>query len=62
MGIDLTNDKGIHLCVGNEQIWKDHSRKDWNNHNYGCFGCGAMEDEGKLDYISEEDYDEEWWE
>lgn len=61
MGIDLNNDKGIHLCVGNEQIWKEQSRKDWNKHNYGCFGCWAMDDEGNLDYISEEDYTEEMW-
>lgn len=61
IGIDLNNDKGIHLCVGNEQIWKEQSRKDWNKHNYGCFGCWTMDDEGNLDYISEEDYTEEMW-
>lgn len=61
MGIDLNDDKGVRLCAGNEQTWKEQVRKDWDKRNYGCFGCWAMDDQGNLDYISEEDYTEEMW-
>lgn len=61
IGIDLNEPTGIRLSEGDEQRWRQQSRREWGKHNFGCFGCWMMDEEGNLDYIREEDYTEEMW-
>jgi len=34
---------------------------EWDKYTFGCYGCWVMDDDGNLDYVSEEDYTEELW-
>lgn len=61
IGIDLNEPTGIRLSEGDEQRWRQQSRREWGKHNFGCFGCWTMDEEGNLDYVHEEDYTEEMW-
>ena len=35
--------------------------KEWDKYTFGCYGCWVMDDDGNLDYVSEDDYTEELW-
>ncbi len=61
VGVDLNEPTGIRICIGDERQWKNEVKKDWDKHNYGCFGCWTMDEEGNLDYIQEEEYTDEMW-
>ena len=37
------------------------SKREWDKYTFGAFGCWVMDDNGNLDYVSEEDYTEELW-
>ena len=38
-----------------------HAKSEWDKYTFGCYGCWIMDDDGNLDYVSEEDYTEELW-
>lgn len=61
MGIDLNEPTGIRLSDGDEQKWRQQSKREWGKHNFGCFGCWTMDEDGNLDYVHEDDYTEEMW-
>lgn len=61
IGIDLNSNTGIRFATGNELVWKREAKRDWDKFNFGIFGCWAMDEDGNLDYIPEENYTEEMW-
>ena len=61
MGIDLNVPTGIRLTDGDEQKWRQQTKREWGKYNFGCFGCWTMNEDGNLDYVHEDDYTEEMW-
>lgn len=61
VGIDLHSKTGIRFCTGDEQRWREQSKREWDKYTFGCYGCWVMEDDGNLDYVPEEEYTEELW-
>ena len=61
VGIDLNDSTGIRLCQGDDQKWKEQTKREWDKYTFGCYGCWMMDDDGNLDYVSEDDYTEELW-
>ena len=61
VGIDLNARTGIRLCRGDEQRWREQSKRDWDKYTFGVYGCWMMDDDGNLDYVPEEQYTEELW-
>ena len=61
VGIDLHAATGIRFCAGDEQKWREQSKREWDKYTFGVYGCWVMDDEGKLNYVPEEKYTEELW-
>ena len=61
VGIDLHAATGIRFCAGDEQKWREQSKREWDKYTFGVYGCWVMDDEGNLNYVSEEEYTEELW-
>ena len=61
IGIDLNEKTGVRLTRGDEKKWRQQSKREWGKHNFGCFGCWTMDEDGNLDYVHEDDYTEEMW-
>ena len=61
MGIDLNEPTGIRLTDGDEQKWRQQTKREWGKYNFGCFGCWTMDEDGNLDYVHEDDYTEDMW-
>lgn len=61
VGIDLNARTGIRFCAGNEQQWREQTKREWGKYTFGCYGCWVMDDDGNLDYVHEDDYTEELW-
>ncbi|WP_290060539.1 DUF4099 domain-containing protein [Bacteroides acidifaciens] len=61
VGIDLHAKTGIRFCSGDAQQWRNQPKREWDKYTFGCYGCWIMDDDGNLDYVSEEDYTEEMW-
>lgn len=61
VGIDLQSKTGIRFCAGDEQKWKEQSKREWDKYTFGCYGCWVMDGDGNLDYVPEEQYTEELW-
>ena len=61
VGIDLNESTGIRLCQGDDRKWQEQTKREWDKYTFGCYGCWVMDDDGNLDYVSEDDYTEELW-
>lgn len=61
VGIDLQSKTGIRFCSGDEQKWKEQTKREWDKYTFGVYGCWVMGDDGNLDYVPEEEYTEELW-
>lgn len=61
VGIDLNSKIGIRYAAGDEKVWQQESKREWDKYTFGAFGCWVMDDLGNLDYVSEDDYTEELW-
>lgn len=61
MGIDLNTRTGIRFCHGDGEKWHEQTRREWDKYTFGCYGCWVMDDDGNLNYVSEDDYTEEMW-
>ena len=61
VGIDLHAATGIRFYAGDEQKWREQSKREWDKYTFGVYGCWVMDDEGNLNYVSEEEYTEELW-
>ena len=55
VGIDLHSKTGIRFCSGDEQRWREQSKREWDKYTFGCYGCWVMDDDGNLDYVPEEE-------
>ena len=51
----------VPICSGDAQQWRNQPKREWDKYTFGCYGCWVMDDDGNLDYVSEEDYTEELW-
>ena len=58
VGLDLNSPTGIRFNVGNERQWEENRKRDWDKYELGVNGCWMTDDDGNLQYISEEDYDQ----
>ena len=61
VGIDLHDKTGIRFCSGDSQKWKEQPKREWDKYTFGVYGCWVMDDDGNLNYVSEDDYTEEMW-
>ena len=61
VGIDLKSDTGIRFANGDGEQWRKEGKREWDKYTFGIYGCWVMDDDGNLDYISEEEYTEELW-
>ena len=52
---------GIRFCHGDGEKWREQTRREWDKYTFGCYGCWVMDDDGNLNYVSEDDYTEEMW-
>lgn len=58
VGLDLQSPTGIRFAVGDEKKWKDSRRRDWDKYELGVNGCWMTDDDGNLQYVSDEEFDE----
>ena len=61
VGISLHERDGIRFCQGDAKKWSEQTKKEWDKYTFGVYGCWVMDDEGNLNYVSEEEYTEELW-
>ena len=61
LGIDLNSKSGIRFSSGDEEQWRRESKREWDKYTFGAFGCWVMDEDGNLNYVSDEDYTEELW-
>lgn len=61
VGIDLNESTGIRLCQGDDRKWQEQTKREWDKYTFGCYGCWVMDDDGNMNYVSEDDYTEELW-
>ena len=47
VGIDLHSKTGIRFCTGDEQRWREQSKREWDKYTFGCYGCRAATDLGE---------------
>ena len=62
VGINLNENNGIGIVRGDVKQWREAQRDGIAKFNFGLNGCWTTDDEGNLDYVSEESYTEEIWE
>lgn len=61
VGVSLNELTGIKVVFGDSENWKREERRDYDKYNFGLNGCWAVNDEGGLEYIPEEEYTDELW-
>lgn len=47
VGIDLHSATGIRFCAGDEQKWREQSKREWDKYTFGVYGCWVMDDRGQ---------------
>lgn len=57
-GIDLNERHGIRMMTGDTARWRSLQGNMPGKYNFGIFGCWVRDDDGMLNYVKEEDYDE----
>lgn len=62
VGIDLNEKTGIRLATGDIKRWEQQRNNQFNQYNFGLFGCWIKDENGLLDYIHEDDYTDLIWE
>lgn len=58
VGLDLRSPSGIRFAVGDEKKWQESKQRDWDKYELGVNGCWMTDDEGNLQYIPEDEFDE----
>lgn len=58
IGLDLQSPTGIRFAVGDERKWMDNRKRDWDKYELGVNGCWMTDDDGNLQYISDEEFEE----
>lgn len=62
IGVNLNQSTGIRISEGDERQWREADRRDYAKYNFGLNGCWIADDEGGLNYVSEDDYTDDLWE
>lgn len=57
IGLDLRKVDGVRFCIGDEKDWKQ--RKEMGQYNFGALGCWVADNDGNLNYVDSDDYDDE---
>ena len=59
VGIDLNEGTGIRIVHGNEQEWTEEVKaRNLPEYNFGIYGCWIADDNNRMKYVAEEDYDD----
>lgn len=58
VGLDLRSPSGIRFAVGDEKKWQESKQRDWDKYELGVNGCWMTDDDGNLQYIPEDEFDE----
>lgn len=61
IGIDLSSKSAVRIAQGGEDDWFRAGKYDWEKYTFGAFGCWVMDEDGNLDYFSEDTYTDEMW-
>ena len=61
LGVSLREQPGLRIVTGDEEAWKEDDRREYGKFNFGLNGCWIANDEGGLDYVTEDEYSEELW-
>lgn len=62
MGIDLNDGGfGIRMENGDVEKWKNNEKREWDKFSFGAYGCWVCDENGDMNYVSEDDYDDELW-
>ena len=56
----VVDDEPVTVGIDGEK-WREQTRREWDKYTFGCYGCWVMDDDGNLNYVSEDDYTEEMW-
>ena len=58
LGLDLNSPTGVRFAIGDERKWNDERKRDWDKYELGINGCWMTDDDGNLQYVSEDEFDE----
>jgi len=58
VGLDLNSPTGVRFAIGDERKWNDERKRDWDKYELGINGCWMTDDEGNLQYVSEDEFDD----
>lgn len=58
VGLDLRSPSGIRFAVGDEKKWQESRQRDWDKYELGVNGCWMTDDDGNLQYVPEDEFDE----
>lgn len=58
VGLDLRSPSGIRFALGDEKQWEENRKRDWDKYELGVNGCWMTDDEGNLQYVSEDEFDD----
>lgn len=61
IGVNLNEGPGMRLVLGDERQWREQEKRDYMRYNFGLNGCWVANDEGGMDYVSEDDYTDDMW-
>lgn len=58
VGLDLNSPTGIRFAIGDEKQWMENKKRDWDKYELGVNGCWMTDDDGNLQYVSEDEFEE----
>jgi len=58
IGLDLHSPTGIRFAAGDDKKWQMEKKRDWDKYEMGISGCWMTDDDGNLQYISEDEFEE----
>lgn len=58
VGIDLNSPTGVRFGLGDEKKWNEDKKRDWDKYELGLNGCWMTDDDGNLQYIPEEEFND----
>lgn len=58
IGLDLHSPSGIRFALGDEKKWIEGKHRDWDKYELGVNGCWMTDDNGNLQYVAEDEFEE----
>lgn len=58
VGLDLQSPTGVRFAVGDDKKWMENKQRDWDKYELGVNGCWMTDDNGNLQYVSEDEFDD----